>query len=172
MTTPDFPKGRQKEDTRERGAIAPLSPSEAGPLLAPWIPPKQQAKGAAAAGSSKRLSVSWTGSVPTAVGSVAVWAVPYNPDGSPITFFLKRAMLRVETPGSGVTTAVVEVAAGGDVAFASPTTEVSFSIAASHYQDDVSGLSGTVSSGELLRLRFTAVGASGSDFSATLTGTS
>lgn len=170
MTLPDFPKGRHKEDTREHGAVAPLSPSEAGPLLAPWIPPKQQPKGAAG-GTSKRLTVSWCGSVPTAVGAVAVWEVPYNPDGSSATFHLERAMMRIETPGSGSTTAVIESAAGGDVAFASATTEASLAIAAAHYQASSSGLTGTVSSGDLLRLRFTAVGGSGADFSATLVGT-
>ena len=169
MTLPDFPKGRQKEDTREHGAVAPLSPSELGPLVAPWVPPKQQAKGAGG-GTSRRLTVSWTGTVPAAVGAETVWEVPYNPDGSVATFHLARAMMRVETPGSGATTAVMESAAGGDVAFASATTEASISIAAAHYEGSSSGLTGTVSSGDLIRLRFTAVGATGSDFSATLTG--
>lgn len=170
MTLPDFPKGATKADTREHGAVAPLSPSELGPIVAPWIPRQQQGKGGSPA-AGKRLTVSWTGTVPTVVGDAAIWEVPYNPDGSSITFFLKRAMIRVETPGSGATAVTMDAAAGGDIAFATPTTEASLSIPASHYQASDSALTGTVQSGELIRLTFTSVGASGSNFSATLTGT-
>lgn len=169
MTDLDFPRRSAGAQVGEQGAVGGLSPSEAGPLIAPWIPPKQQTKGAAG-GTGRRLTASWTGTVPSAVGAVAVWEIPYNPDGSSATFHLARAMMRVETAGAAATTAVIESAAGGDVAFASATTEASLSIAASHYEGSSSGLTGTVSSGDLIRLRFTAVGASGSDFSATLTG--
>lgn len=170
MTVPQFPKGRHHRQEPKHGAVAPLSPSEAGPLIAPWIPPKQQSKGAAG-GVATPLTVSWTGTVPAAVGAVAVWEVPYNPDGSAMTFNLKRAMLRLETVGTGTVTAIMEKAAGGDVAFASPTTEASLSIAAGHHQASSTLTSGTISSGELVRLNFTALGgAAGANFSATLVG--
>lgn len=167
---PEFPRKSAATVDAERGAIAPLSPSEAGPLLAPWIPPKQQSDGAGA-GVGKPLTVSWTGAIPAAVGPVAVWEVPYNPDGSPITFKLKRAMLRIETVGTGTLTATMEKASGGDVAFGSATTEASLSIAAGHFQSSSALSSGTISSGELIRLNFTALGgAAGVNYSATLVG--
>lgn len=125
----------------------------------------------AAGGSKPRLTVAWTGSVPLAVGPVATWEVPYNPDGSSSTFTLDRAMMRIESTGPAVTAATIERAAGGDIAFGAATTEASLSIAAGHYESVASPLAGTVASGELVRLNFSAIGAAGADYSATLVGT-
>lgn len=108
-------------------------------------------------GGPHQLGVGWVGPYPLVVLTGAVWKVPLV-DGAATTFDLTRLLLRLESPGTGTTTVRVEKSSGGDVAF-SPTTVGTLSLTGgSDYEVSTSSSLGSVSSGDLLRIVWVAVG--------------
>lgn len=113
--------------------------------------------GLSGGGGARQLGVGWSGPYPLSVLTGAVWKVPLV-DGASVTFDLSRLLFRLEQPGTGTTTVRVEKASGGDVAF-SPTTVTTLSLTGgSDYENSTTSSLGSVSSGDLLRIVWTAVG--------------
>jgi hypothetical protein len=98
-----------------------------------------------------------------------MFRVPYL-DGAPVTFTLSRASLHLETAGSTASTLLLEksTAGGGFVA----STVATLTLAASATQADVTSSLGTLASGNLIRWRWTALGAGAQSFYAQLEGAS
>lgn len=118
----------------------------------------------------RKLLLSWGGLVPSVLGNSTVWRVPYDTTGSSFTFTLTRAYIRVELPSVNPTSVRLEKSAGGDVLF-SPTTITSLSVSgAGDYEQEVTSFSTSVSSGDLVRLVFTAVGAEAAVYEVELIG--
>jgi hypothetical protein len=110
-------------------------------------------------GGAKRILACWAGALPTSVGNGLVWRVPYDSDGGSFTFALARAFARIEATHTAGVAFVLEKSPGGDVPFsASAITTVT--ISAGDYEAEDTSVSDSVDSGDLLRLRFGAVGAS------------
>lgn len=168
MTRPEFPRKSASENAGEHGAVGRLSPSELGPLVAPWIPPKQQSKHG---GSTKRTLVfTWAGIIPQTNGQGVIWETPYDVDGSSLSFTIERAAARMEQNHIADQILTLQKASGGDVAFVSPSTITAVTILAGHYRGAQLGLSVALVSGDLVGLFFTQAG-SLSSFSLELLGT-
>jgi hypothetical protein len=120
-------------------------------------------------GGAKKLLVCWGGALPTVAGTGLVWRIPYDSDGSTLTFTLARAFARVEAPYTTAVTFTLEHSSGGDIAF-SASTITTVTIPVGDYETDVTGLSTTVSSGDLVRLVYTAVGSVSTNFQVELLG--
>lgn len=112
--------------------------------------------GLAAGGGTAKLLATWAGALPTALGNGLVWRVPFNSDGTTFTFTLTRAFARVESALTASISFRLEKSGGGDVPF-SPTTITTITIPAGDYETENTGLTTTVTSGDLLRLVYTAV---------------
>jgi hypothetical protein len=103
------------------------------------------------------MVATWQGDLPAAVGNGAVWRVPYL-NGSSVTFTLTRAYVRVETAGAASTTVVFEKSAAG--AF-SASTITTVTLVAADNEEEVTTSLGTVTSGQLVRIRWSALGTTG-----------
>ncbi len=117
---------------------------------------KLEANPASGGGGAKKLLVCWGGNLPSVTGPGLVWRVPFDADGSSFTFDLATAFARIETPGVSPVTFRIESSPGGEVAF-TPTTITSLVLSAGEYEED-DNLSGSVDSGDLVRLVYVAVG--------------
>lgn len=104
-----------------------------------------------------RLLASWAGTLPSSTGNGLVWEVPYDSDGSSFAFTLARATARIEDTFTAATQIRIEKSPGGG-AF-TPTTVTTLGINAGSYEATNTGIASTVTSGDLLRIVFTAVGA-------------
>lgn len=113
-----------------------------------------------------QMLASWQGPLPTAIGSTAVWRVPYV-SGAAITFNLLRAYARVETAGPSPTSVVIEKSPSG-LFVATAVTMVT--IAASANEGQITSGLGSVSSGQLLRATWSALGASNTSYTIELEG--
>lgn len=119
----------------------------------------------------RKLLMTWGGLVPDAASSGKIWEVPYDTDGSSYVFSATRAVARLETAFGSDQTFRLQKSAGGNAAFsATPTTICDVTVVAGDYRGEQTGLSFTLTSGDLVRLDFTAVG-SGSEYSLELEAT-
>jgi hypothetical protein len=100
----------------------------------------------------RKILACWAGPLPIATGAGLVWEVPYDSDGSTLTFTLNRAFARIESTQPSSVQIAVEKSAGGSSFSASTVTTLT--IAASSYETTNTGLSTSVSSGNLLRISF------------------
>jgi collagen type I/II/III/V/XI/XXIV/XXVII alpha len=151
--------------TGPAGAIGPSGPTgSTGPTGATGPQGPSGATGPAGAAGLVHILATWQGIVPSAAGVGAVWRVPYIA-GLAITFALSRAYARVETPSASSTVVRLERSPAGVFV---PTTITDITIAASE-AEIVSAL-GTVSSGQLLRINWLAIGAAGSVYTIELEG--
>lgn len=115
-----------------------------------------QPLGGGGGGGPPLLGVGWAGPYPYDPLTSAVWKVP-QVNGASVTFDFDRLDLRLETPGSAPTTVIVQKSVVSGVF--TPVTVGTLSIAAGAYQSSTTAGLGQVTSGNLLRIRFTAVGA-------------
>ncbi len=99
----------------------------------------------------------WTGPLPTAVGYSLEHMVPYDQDGNSLDFTLSDMYAYLNATYASGTTFVIEKSPSGDAAFV-PTTVGTITVAASHYYN-TGTCSSSVSSGDRLRINFTALGA-------------
>lgn len=119
-------------------------------------------------GGPLHMVASWTGPLPEAAENGAVWRIPYL-SGDPVTFDLTRAFVRIEVPGGATTSVDIEKSPAG--AFVASTI-ASLSIPAGNYSDQETAGLGSVDSGELVRIAWTALGAAeGIPFTVELEGT-
>lgn len=128
-----------------------------------WSPPGKDAV--------KGLFAIWAGtSLPAATGAFGgVWRVPYV-NGIAKTFSVDRITLRFETAGgSGTYTVAFEKSAGGGAFVAS--TIGSLSLAAASNETSSTSSLGQLTSGQLIRINFTALGTGAATFTAQLEGT-
>lgn len=111
---------------------------------------------------TKQILAAWAGTMPVALGNGLVWVVPQI-NATTATFSLSYAIARVETTPLGSSAQfVLEKSSGGNSAFSgSPTTVSTLTIAPADYRNEDTGVSLSVSSGDLLRLRFAALGGLG-----------
>jgi hypothetical protein len=113
-----------------------------------------------------RMLASWQGVVPSAAQVGAVWRVPFV-EGVALTFNLVSAYARVEVAGVATTSVALEKSpAGAFVATAVTSLDVA---AGANEVEGTTGL-GTVSSGGLLRIKWTAIGSPGSAYTIELAG--
>jgi hypothetical protein len=96
--------------------------------------------------------------VPPAIGQGIILEVPTLPDGTSLSFTITRAIARLEASAAADTSFLLQKASGGDVAFASPATITTVTVAATHYRGTQTGLSYAVNSGDLIGLYFSAIG--------------
>jgi hypothetical protein len=111
--------------------------------------------GGGGGGGPRQLVALWEGLLPIAAESGPVWRIP-RIAGSSVTFNLTSAFARIENPGAGATTVLIERSPGGGAFTA--TAIATLMIAASSYEDTDTPTA-TVTSGELVRIRWTALGA-------------
>jgi hypothetical protein len=116
--------------------------------------------------SKRRMVATWQGTVPTTTTPGVVWRVPYL-DGVAFTFALQRAYGRVETAALAATSVVLEKSPAG--AFV-PSTITTLTLASLANEIEATAGLGSVASGQLLRIRWTALGASGSSYTIELEG--
>lgn len=118
---------------------------------------------AAPAAPKKHLVLTWFGAPPTSVPALSqVLRVPYN-NGASMTFNLDRLTLRMETAGTSSTAITLQKSPGGG-AF-SPTSIGTASLASGVHEDDETTGLGSVSSGDLVRVDWTAVGTGAASYS-------
>lgn len=130
---------------------------------------RRHANASGGGGASGFIALWFGASFPLGVGpSGGVWRVPYL-EGASVTVTFTRAFFRVETPGSsGTYTAVIEKSNGGG-AFTATAVATMNLVAADREDEDVTGL-GTATSGQLLRVNFTALGIGASTYTVQLEG--
>lgn len=124
--------------------------------------------GGGGSGTPKMVAV-WSGHTPPRKTGAwgGVWRIPEVFTGA-ATFDLSQLTFRMETPPNTAYTLVVEKSASGGTP--SWSTVKSITLAADDYEQAETTSLGTVDSGELLRVRFTAIGSGGADWSITLEG--
>lgn len=106
--------------------------------------------------NSVHLNAAWSSSLPAAPAlDNAVWRVPYV-KGVSQSFTVLRGLIRLETVGTTATTVVIQFSPGSG-AF-SATTLCTVSAASGAWESDTVGSFGPVTSGQLIRLNFTAIG--------------
>jgi hypothetical protein len=108
------------------------------------------------------------GPLPASPETSGSYRVPFR-DGAGVTYNLSRAEFHLETDGSTTTTVVIEKSS--TPGSFTPATVATLSLTSG--QNDVSASSslGTISSGDLLRFNFTAIGTGADDFYVQLEGT-
>jgi hypothetical protein len=108
----------------------------------------------------RKLLAMWCGTVVPASGTTnGIAEVQKDSDGSVFAFTAARAVARLETVSTSDQTFVIQVAAGGDIAFGTPTTVATITVTAGHFRAEVTGLSQAINSGDLLALLVSAGGA-------------
>lgn len=100
------------------------------------------------------MVATWQGQLPLAAFTGAVWRVPYL-DGVSATFDLTRAYARVEATGASNDTIVLETSPPGSFV---ATTITTLTITAGNNDDEDTTSLGSVDSGDLVRINWTAVG--------------
>jgi len=115
------------------------------------------------------LTMNWQGAtIPGATGTAGgVWIVP-QVDGVDVTFNITQTRFRCETaPTTGPTTVVIEKSNGGG-AFSASTVDT-LTLGTGVYQDDNTP-GGTITSGQVARVNFTALGAGAAVYTVELIG--
>ena len=112
---------------------------------------------------------SWQGTMPATLGTGVEVRVP-KLRGSSVTWQLAEAWARVTIPDAGLAPIFrIEKSAGGG-AFSASTVST-LTIAAGSYETTDSGVATTVTSGDLLRITFLALGSSATAYTVQLAGT-
>lgn len=154
--------------TGPQGAIGPAStvPGPTGPAgpTGPQGAIGPTGPAGAPAVSIAHIMANWQGLVPFASGAGSVWRVPYI-NGAAITFALRRAYARVETPSASPTAVTLERSPAG--AFVASTITA---LTVTANETETAAALGTVTSGQLLRTNWTALGAAGSVYTIELEG--
>ncbi len=107
------------------------------------------------------------GPMPGSTGPSSMYRVPFLA-GASVTFTLSRASLHLETAGSSTTTVIVEKSSTTGSFVAVPVATLT--LASSATQADVTSSLGTISSGDLVRWRWTALGTGAQSFYSQLEG--
>jgi hypothetical protein len=119
---------------------------------------------AAGGSSSHGITAVWGGVLPSSVGSFTgtTWRVP-ELAGASHTWTLTLAYLRCETPPTAGDTVVVieKMSPDGDTTWATATTVATLTISGVLDYETSGVISVSVTTGDLLRIRFTTVNASG-----------
>lgn len=105
---------------------------------------------------AKTLQMEWFGAIPVATGPTQVLRVPFV-DGASRVFDLTRLFMRLEVAGASPTTITIEKSSSSS-SFV-PTTIGTVTVAASANEGEATSGLGTVTSGDLVRVNFTALGA-------------
>jgi hypothetical protein len=106
------------------------------------------------------LTACWSGQLPTAAGTATTQRVP-EIAGASGTWTITKVYFRCETAGAGTTIVVLEkMTPDADGAWSTAATVASLSLTAGHYETSAT-VSGSVTTGDLLRIRFTALGTTG-----------
>lgn len=115
------------------------------------------------------ITLVWSGDIPVATGLAgAVIRVP-RVNGNPVLLTLNSVYLRVETAGTATTTVAIQSCAPAETMFAaSATTIASLSVASGIHEASASSSLGTVASGSLLRLNFTAISSTAAIYTVTI----
>jgi hypothetical protein len=111
-----------------------------------WADPPTQAR---------TVMLDWFGALPAAVGATQTLRVPYI-NGSLRTFTLQRLTLRVETTGSSATSITLQKSSAGSTFI--PTSIGTASVGSGVNEDSETTSLGTVQSGDIVRVNFTAIG--------------
>jgi hypothetical protein len=122
-------------------------------------------------GGGGELEAFWWGNLaPVSVGPAGgIWSVPYL-EGASVTFNVVRTYFRFEVASTaGTYTVALQKSPAGGVF--TPTTLDTLSLAAGVHEVTHTGSFGTVSSGDLLRVNWTAVGSNAQVFTIQLEGT-
>lgn len=110
---------------------------------------------------TRQFLANWQGTVPSVLGNGVVLVVP-KVEGASATFDLSYAKARVELLPTGAGTSfVIEKSAGGGAFSGSPTTVSVLTVAAGTYEVEDTGVSASVSTGDLLRIRYASLGGLG-----------
>jgi hypothetical protein len=106
--------------------------------------------------TNRKILACWAGPLPVVIPQVSVvWRVPYNPDGTTYTFSLTRAFARIESTQASTIQIVVQKSPGGGIF--TPSTVTTLAITGGNYDTENTGIAFSVTSGDLLRLSFSAV---------------
>lgn len=119
--------------------------------------------------SIKNILLEWEDEGPATSDLGTVLIVPQI-NGVDVSFELTEMKLRAETPGSTQTQVKLQHSEGGDSAF-TPLDLATFTLPATDYQVTSSGSYGTVTSGDLLRIRWQSVGTGAANFFLMIQGT-
>lgn len=114
-------------------------------------------------GSTKGITANWGGVLPasTSLFTGTTLRVPER-GGASSNFTLSKAYFRVEVPATGTTTVVIEkMSPDGDLAWTTAATVATLTITGTSDYEQSGSISVSVTTGDLLRIRFTAVAASG-----------
>lgn len=106
-------------------------------------------------GGGRVFGAGWSGPYPLNILTGSTWQVPLVSGGT-VSFSLESMRFRLETPGASSTTVHVERSNGGTTFTGS--TVGALTLAAGTYETSVSTALGTVTSGDLLRIVWDAVG--------------
>ena len=107
------------------------------------------------------LYAMWSGPVPTVTGAGLEFTVPFY-RGSSVTFPMSRMFSRLSVLPSGTTSFRVEKSSGGGAFSASTVGTTSHTT--SDYEKTNTSLTGSVNSGDLVRVYFTAVAGMGGQY--------
>lgn len=121
--------------------------------------------GPAGADANRHVTVCWFGTVPTVAGTTSQAFVIPQVNGADVVFTITRIVLRLETAGTTTTTVLVERSPGTGVF--TPTTIKSMSLASGVHEDDETaafGGGGTLTSGQLVRINWSAIGSGAATF--------
>ena len=112
------------------------------------------------------IIASWAGSYPLVAGPGVVWVVPeFN--GASQTFTLTKATARIETSGVGTASIVFEKSSGGGAFSAVAIVTVSITSGQNQASQTIST---TVTTGDLLRIRFSTAAVTPTLYSAEIQG--
>lgn len=141
------------------GQFSPRALIDLKTYLEPWFRSRASTAGAA---STANLLANWAGVLPSIAGPGVVFRVP-ELTGASHTWTISKCTARIETVQVGSVVFLVEKSAGGG-AF-SATTVATLTIAAAAREVSVTGLSVSVTTGDLLRIKFSVIGSTGSLYS-------
>lgn len=110
---------------------------------------------------SHGITVNWSGGIPGAASTGTTLRVP-ELSGASHTWTLTKAYLRIETPGVGATTVVIEkMSPDSNATWTTATTVATLTVTGASSYETTGTISSSVTTGDLLRIRFTSVSATG-----------
>lgn len=117
---------------------------------------------------TKKIMACWSGNLPSVTGNGYVWRVPFNANGTSFSFLFTIAFMRLETTPDSPTQVRIEKSPSGG-AF-TPTAITTLAVTPGNYENQITGLSVSGNSGDLLRIVFVAVPVTSSVYQVELTG--
>lgn len=107
------------------------------------------------------ITATWGGSMPTALSSGTTLRVP-ELSGASHTWTLTKLYFRLETPGASTSTVVIEkMSPDANSTWTTATTVGTLTVTGTSSYETSATVSSSVTTGDLLRIRFTAVSATG-----------